>query len=293
MPRGRPRLDEDAAVAIALEKRWQPTVPYVSNKTPWIGYCLVCGYPGAPTLTNIKKQSSACGVCTGRRQDGHIRVGKLMALDFLPSLTYVDNCTPMPGVCFRCHQPISPSFNNVWNTKSACAYCSKVRVDDAILIGKMLAVDLEPLEPYPGAANLPWMSRCLRCGYTNDRNYSSAARGQGCRECSNNCGYQQHVPGALYAVADDSRTIVKVGVSSHQRVKERMQVHASRGLNVVLHVRYEQDGETPWQLEKTWKQYVRVHPEFAVSRDVLPDGFTEALYVHEGVWDVIENLFGS
>jgi len=135
---------EEEALAIALSKDFQPTVPFQTAKTKWSGYCLKCGYPGNPTLSNILRQKSACGYCTGRKQDSTIRLGKMMALGLIPSGDYIDNCTPIHGVCERCHQPIKPTYHNAWLHKSVCFYCAKMRVDEAVAIGKMMAIGLLP-----------------------------------------------------------------------------------------------------------------------------------------------------
>ncbi len=57
-------------------------------------------------------------------------------------------------------------------------------LDPAIAETVMLQAGLEPREPYPGRAVVPWKCRCLRCGTDVLPSYNAVQQGGGCRICS-------------------------------------------------------------------------------------------------------------
>lgn len=102
---------------------------------------------------------------------------------FQPNVPYSNTNTPWHGVCLVCAQPISPRFKSR-KIQGACGYCGRRRVDSAIVIGKALAVELEPLEPYTNALS-PWKCKCLNpnCGAVVDPRFSDIRQFKGCGEC--------------------------------------------------------------------------------------------------------------
>ncbi|MFF4652569.1 hypothetical protein [Streptomyces sp. NPDC001380] len=59
-------------------------------------------------------------------------------------------------------------------------------IDPDAAAAQMRAAGLEPLEPYPGRANLPWRCRCLRCGDAGTPRLTGIRSGRGgCRRCGN------------------------------------------------------------------------------------------------------------
>ncbi|MFI9273973.1 hypothetical protein ACIGXM_25180 [Kitasatospora sp. NPDC052896] len=58
--------------------------------------------------------------------------------------------------------------------------------DPATAADQMRAAGLEPLEPYPGRANLPWRCRCTTCGNEGTPRLAGIRGGRGgCRPCGN------------------------------------------------------------------------------------------------------------
>ena len=107
---------------------------------------------------------------------------------------------PFPGVtkrwrcrCTRCGAEVSPTLKSVRLAVTGCRTCGLERSaaarrtshDDAV--AELQAVDLEPLEPYPGTATRKWRCRCLRCGDEVSPDLKHIRRGQrGCARFAGN-----------------------------------------------------------------------------------------------------------
>ncbi len=101
---------------------------------------------------------------------------------FVPSVPYSGVHKPWPGVCLNCGNPVSPRLSGA-RRQGFCPYCAGNRLDDAVVMGKMLAVDLFPLEPYPGPL-VQWRCKCLRCNAIVTPKYNSVdQKGSGCEKC--------------------------------------------------------------------------------------------------------------
>lgn len=176
-------VDSAIAVGKMLARDFQPNVPYESTKNPWPGVCLKCGEPGSPTLGN-SRQYGSCLYCSRSRLLPEITFGLMLANDFLPSVPYRDSKAPWNGVCLKCGQPSSPSYNSVQGGQGACVYCAGKATDRAVLVGRMLAADWQPLTPYTGSHS-DWRCRCLRCGEVGEPSYHSVWGGtRGCSTCA-------------------------------------------------------------------------------------------------------------
>ena len=93
--------------------------------------------------------------------------------------------------CRYCKSIIFPRLADVRNGHRPCNYCAKrasgatQRVSQIQARKEMLAADLRPLEPYPGAGQ-SWKSQCLKCGRIANPRLASIRRGHaGCRSCAN------------------------------------------------------------------------------------------------------------
>ena len=193
------KVDEAVRIGRFMALDFAPSTPYPGNGTPWPGVCLKCGQPGKPRQSKVFKYETAngqrrlavagrpCRHCSQIDTDDAVAVGMMLARDFLPSVPYPGSKKPWPGVCLKCGQPGSPNLKAVrYRRYAPCTYCIRVghkRLDTAVVIGKFLAVGLEPLEPYPGAMS-KWKCRCLNCG---EETYSRAAnvihQNAGCFHC--------------------------------------------------------------------------------------------------------------
>jgi len=209
----------------------------------------------------------------------------MLAAGFQPSIPYQGSLKPWPGVCLTCGQPGSPAYNSVKQGRRPCAYCAGNKIDSVVAEGKMLAAAFQPSAPYPGALK-PWRGVCVKCGQPGSPAYSNIRAGYGpCSTCAPN-GYNPSRPGVFYAVTDGH--IVKGGISNVKGA--RLRVHRKQGLTEVLHVLHFGDGTDAVSVEREWMAYVSSQPSRRVTRDRLADGHTEALYMHDGLLDFIDEL---
>lgn len=89
---------------------------------------------------------------------------------------------------------------------------------------------------------------------------------------------------ALYVVR--SETLVKVGISGN--VNARLAQHRAQGLHHVVYIVHSDDSDGIVKLERTWKSFVRSRSHLRVTREQLPDGYTEALPLSDEVKEFID-----
>jgi hypothetical protein len=209
----------------------------------------------------------------------------MVSKGFLPSVEYPGNGTPWPGVCLGCGQPGNPRYTKVQQGFSPCSYCTRRQTDLAIAEGRMLARDFQPTVPYSGAHH-PWRGYCLKCGAEGSPTYQNIRNGWGaCGVCIPH-GFKSHHPGVFYVITDGM--IVKGGVSN--RPDARLREHAKQGLTDVLHVIQFPSGADALSVEREWMEYVRTAPDLRLTKEALADGYSEALYMHDGLLDFIDEL---
>lgn len=122
----------------------------------------------------------------GRRVDP-LEIARTMARARLQPLERYPghNSAPWRCRCLRCGEEVWPNWSNLQRGQGGCKYCAGSAVPQATRLKTMLDASVRPLEPYPGKNNLPWKSRCLRCGRQVEPVYSNIQRGQGaCKYCA-------------------------------------------------------------------------------------------------------------
>ncbi len=91
---------------------------------------------------------------------------------------------------------------------------------------------------------------------------------------------------ALYVVR--SEQIVKLGITGNLEV--RLRQHRRQGLHKVVYILHSSDADGIVELEKSWRAFVRANPGVRVTREELPDGYTEALPLSDCVRQFIDRL---
>lgn len=99
-----------------------------------------------------------------------------------PIEPYQNSGSPWRCRCKTCHRVVTPRLGNVRSGHAACAFCAKRAVKPDEAVAAMRAAHLEPMGPYPGAAE-PWHCRCTVCGRESRPRYATVSRGAGCRYC--------------------------------------------------------------------------------------------------------------
>ena len=141
----------------------------------------------------------------------------------------------------------------------------------------MVARGFTPLEPYPGGAHDKWLTE-HSCGSQVRISYHHATSNitPWCVHCMELGGYRPGRRGWFYAVTDGQ--VLKAGITN--KPTRRLRTHATAGLTRVLHLTGFDDGSTPVAMEASWRGFIRSVPGYQVTREVLPDGYTEAVMWH-------------
>lgn len=177
------------------EAGWEPLEPYPGSHNPWRCRCVDCGSESSPRFHSVSQragQSKLCQTCSGRLPVTADRAEAVMlAAGWQPLAPYSGLLEPWPCACTTCGHRGTPNYTTTKQGKSRCTRCAtRERGDRAraqfepTALQTMQDVDLEPLEPYPGANN-PWRSKCLLCGDLVSPSCSNVAVGiRGCWTCS-------------------------------------------------------------------------------------------------------------
>ena len=271
---------------------WTPLEPYPGARRNWNG---TCGIPTCGAVTTMPFQHmqtglhEPCPACAARASSTRQRTSHTDALrkaeqyapDFQPNVEFPGVDHPWPGICFRCHNPVSPTLYRMSIGRGHCGYCNNTVKDTSLLIGRMMAKDLLPLQEYPGMLSR-WKCRCLRCGaesYPMAANLVSGINlyyGQGgCSSCSEGGGYKPSATGSFYLLAGNS--LIKGGISNHPR--KRLAQHARQGLTDIIALAEFANGWDAVEVESLWMEFLSMQPaDCAATRTELPDGFTEATH---------------
>ena len=95
-------------------------------------------------------------------------------------------------------------------------------------------------------------------------------------------------PRALYVVTD--LRIVKVGITNSP--DRRLAEHRRQGLWKVVYI-LRADPREVRDLENIWKNFVRRNPHLSITREVLADGYTEAMLLTDEAKMFIDTLVGK
>jgi hypothetical protein len=287
------RVDAAAARLVMLDAGFAPFDDYRGSSDQWRGVCLRCGSESSPSYSRVAGGGDPCRKCSAavggqkRRLDTDAAVGTMLKANFQPSLPFPGSEQPWPGVCLTCGMPGTPRYKHVSRGIGACAYCSGIRPDSAVLLGKALAAGFLPNGPYLGARE-PWAGSCMTCGNAVSPMMTNILKGRGaCRSCGSG-GFDPNVPGWFYVLTDGQ--IMKGGITNIP--DQRLYTHSIQGLDRVLHLVEFASGRDAAALEGLWMEYLAPRKMFAVEKARLPDGYTEAIYLHDGLEQFVETLVG-
>jgi hypothetical protein len=69
--------------------------------------------------------------------------------------------------------------------------------------------------------------------------------------------------------------------------------HRRQGLWKVVYIVHSTRPDDVREWERRWKRFVRANPHLSVGRELLPDGYTEALRLTDDVRRFIDRLVGK
>lgn len=109
----------------------------------------------------------------------------MCAAGYVPLVPYPGASLNWPSRCTACEKEVAPRLSKVKIGQRCKCRAHNAPVDPKAAREIMLAADLDPLVPYPGRSNVPWLCRCLRCGNEVTPRYGrvQSGRGRSCGSC--------------------------------------------------------------------------------------------------------------
>lgn len=182
-------VDPIEAVEVMRAAGYEPLEPYVNSGHKWRCQCLQCGKETKPTYDEARI-GSRCKFCAKKALHPEDAVALMRSGGFEPLEDYPGSMDPWMCRHIECGEIRFPRYAHVQQGRRACQTCSKklmaeeFRLDPSDASRVMREAGLEPLEPYPGRNNSPWLCRHLKCGSEVSPTYASIQQGQGgCKRC--------------------------------------------------------------------------------------------------------------
>jgi len=165
----------------------KPLEPYKNSVHAWKSICIKCAEINFRSLKSIKRNKNGCVYCTKKKVNPNKAADWMRENGLEPLEPYPGGHKPWKCRCMKCGKSVSPSYKSpTQQKKPACAYCSKVRVDESEIVAKMIKNGYKPMEPYENSMK-PWKCKCLKCGrigyprWSQIQSYDSK-----CQYCSGN-----------------------------------------------------------------------------------------------------------
>ena len=190
------RFDPREAALIMQRAGLEPLVPFPGVHRPWPSVHLNCGQEIAPFLSNVRRRGTACRQCAAWKRGAARRAQltaaateTMLAAGFEPLVAYPGASRPWRARHVHCGREVSPTLNLVRRSGGGCRSCSLAARgwrtwSEAEATSFVLAIGLDPLEPYPGSVSKPWRVRHRTCGRDVSPRLGNLAQGQGaCRLC--------------------------------------------------------------------------------------------------------------
>jgi hypothetical protein len=175
-------VTEELAVKIMNKANLKPLVPYPGSKTNWKCKCLKCGKIVFPNYGDINQGDGGCKYCSGHFIEPEAALLLMKAKGLMPQTTYRNAGTKWHCICVTCKRSVYPTYNQIQQGQSGCAYCARRKIDQKEARNIMIKAGVTPLVKFPGARK-PWRSKCNECGMVVNPFYSPVAN-QGYNPCA-------------------------------------------------------------------------------------------------------------
>jgi hypothetical protein len=182
-------VDPLEAVEVMRAAGYEPLEPYVNSGHKWRCLCAECGRETTPTYDEARI-GSRCKFCARKALLPEDAIALMRASGFEPLEPYPGAMEPWMCRHLACGEIRFPRYAHVQQGRRACQTCSRTVMAEAFRLDPfeasrvMREAGLEPLEPYPGTNNTPWLCRHLECGSEVRPTYASIQQGQGgCKPC--------------------------------------------------------------------------------------------------------------
>lgn len=272
-------IDQAEAVATLRQHDLDPLEAYPGCQTPWKVRCLKCNRETTKRWNDVKSGIPGCKYCAKRAVTAPEAVASMREVGLEPLDPYPGSSRPWRCRCLTCDSLVSPNLNTVRSAQSGCRVCTArsaglLRRRDAVECAElMLAVGLEPLEPYPGS-NTKWKARHTTCQQiVNPTFHSVMSVGSAiCPHCAVS-GFKPALPAEVYLITDPVRGVHKVGIGGLQ--SNRVQVWKKKGWNLYRARRFAvgADAYLVEQLTLRWLRTDMSLPPYLA----IEDGWTETV----------------
>lgn len=204
---GKLRTPEREAVRTMQRWGWRRKEPYRGAGQQWRCECVKCRAIYQKKLSHVQDGVGGCRSCAGLDISDTTARANMLQRGLRPddAVPYPGSSSPWPSTCLTCMQPVlAVTYARAMHRRSYCPTCWERRRGDALRLSPAQAVQRmrdalwEPLVPYPGSVEAPWLARCLQCstdGTPRLHNVRSGARS--CDTCAEH-GIDLAKPGLLY-----------------------------------------------------------------------------------------------
>ena len=227
------RLDAAASAALMRAAGWQPLEPYPGAGKPWQCSCVVCWREYPKKLSHVKNGTAGCQNCLGMDiTDAEARsIMQQHGMEPLKGVPYPGSQRHWPSRCADCGEVQEKvSLSKIRYRGRMCGTCWEERrgesltLDQAEADDRMTSHGWQPLEPYPGRVDRPWLARCELCGVVSQPILHNIQEGRrSCSTCAQR-GIDYEKPGILYVVYNSGWA--KIGIATNT---DRLAQHRRAG----------------------------------------------------------------
>lgn len=289
-------VSPEAAEKLMILNQATPLEPYTNSGTRWHCRCLKCNRDIYPTYNRVQQGGGACSYCSKRKVDPQEAYSIMVQAGATPNVSFPGATSRWQSNCNKCTRTIYPKYTSVANIgANPCAYCSGKKVDSDSAFKIMLAAELTPLVPYPGA-DTKWDCVCQKCGKFVTPTYTGIRVGQGgCRYCAEK-GLDYNEPTFLYLMTHELFNAHKVGIGNHKTKLNRIDEHRKNGW-LLIESKDFATGDEAYEVEQAVMKWIRLEkklPPYLSSKEMPQRGWTETVEASEIglhlIWEKIEEL---
>ncbi len=283
------KVDELDAIRVMEAADLIPLEPFKDGSSRWKSKCKKCGEIVFPVYAWVRGGQGGCISC-GREatasshrysHDATVLIMREAGLE--PLEGYKKSDTAWKCKCLKCGKIVFPSYSNVRNGHSGCAYCSGNAIDPLDAERIMLESGYEPLEPYSGSNKKKWKARHTQCGNIVYPAYNTIQnRKSGCSTCAE-FGLKLEEPSYVYIMFHGEFRSIKVGISNNKAIPNRIKSHASDGWELHRQIDVE-NGAIATQIESEVFNWIRNEKKLGVhlSKEMMKHhGYSETVDAEE------------
>jgi hypothetical protein len=179
-------VDPKEAIEFMRTNHFEPQVEYPTSQKPWKSKCLKCGKVSSPTYSHVVQRGHCCRHCAPNaavKKETALATFEKAGFEILG--TYKNTKTGVLLKCLKCNKESKKTYSDV-RQGQGCGFCAGNKPLAPSEAKKFfLKNGLKPLEPFVNV-NLPWKSKCLKCGKLVSPTYGNVRSGKRCPYCMKN-----------------------------------------------------------------------------------------------------------